>query len=539
MKSGGQRQIVGILVVIAVYVAAVLWVFFRKAVDVVDDRVTIRLTHWQIESNIPEAVQAQLDRYEELNPGVRVEQNLVPGRVYQLWLRANLTGGVATDIVEFGTWLPGMKDIIPRYFQPVTRYVDLPNPYNVGTVMEGVPWRKTFRDGMRGSQGFHPDLNHYYAPTLCMVSIRMFYNKDLLKEVTGYDRPPSDYREFLEMGETINRVSRETGRALVPIAGGQLNSKWIMDYMFGRLMMPFLYTLDRDHKLKLLLHDLAFGYLNGKWSHDSPDLQAGLQMVRELGGMMRPGFLQLSRDDATQQFIRGEALMIGTGTWDAPSIRELAPFEVGIVRMPFPDKDDPVYGKYVIGPVGDGGVSTGFSLYVNKATPHMAETMDLLHFMTSVEGNRIFSEVSGWYPSIIGVESNDPEPEFAPFYEGYTTGGSLITVSGPEATRLWDTNSHLLFGTYGSTERLAGAFRDIFAQAIKTDMGNELRQAVQQLRRLEPAIIAQMALEGFPEADSSDELSASRQLLAGQHPYEVQTLELRNDLINVGVVPYF
>ena len=537
--ASDRRQFLGIAVVVAVYAAAVLWVFLRKGADLTDDRVTIRLTHWQIESNIPQAIQAQLDRYEELNPGIRVEQNEVPGRVYQLWLRANLTGGVATDIVEFGTWLPGMKDIIPRYFQPVTRYVDLPNPYNVGTPLEGIPWRKTFRDGMRGTQGFHPDLNHYYAPTLCIVSIRMFYNKSLLKEVTGYDRPPSDYREFLRLGETIERVGRETGRKLVPIAGGQLNSKWIMDFMMSRLMMPFFYELDRDHKLKVLQHDLAFGYLKGKWSHDSPDIMAGLQMVRELGGLMRPGFLQLSRDDATQQFIRGEALMIGTGTWDAPSIRELAPFEVGVVRMPFPGPDDPDYGRFVIGPVGDGAVSTGFSLYVNKATPHMAETMDLLHFMTSYEGNRIFSEVSGWYPSIIGVESNDPEPDFAPFYEGFAIGGSLINVSGPEVTRLWDTHSHLLFGPYGSPERLAETFRKIYPQAVKIDMGNELRQAVQQLRRLEPAIIAQIALEGFREDPVPGEMSAGRQLLAGQHPYEIRTWELRNDLIEAGVDPYF
>ncbi|RKX31541.1 MAG: hypothetical protein DRP71_13295 [Verrucomicrobia bacterium] len=537
--SPEKRQVMGIWVVVAFYLAAVLWVFLRNGPGRGDGRTTIQLAHWQIESDIREAIQAQLDRYEELNPDIRVEQIAVPGSVYQMWLRTRLAGGMATDLVEFGVWLPGMKDITPRYFQPITRYVDLPNPYNEGTPLEGVPWRKTIRDGMRGIDGFHPDLNHYYSAPLCIVSIRMFYNKALLKEVTGYDRPPSDYREFLEVSERIMQVSRETGRSLVPIAGGLHNAATTMNFMFGRLMMPLMYDLDRDHKMKVLFHDTAFGYLEGRWSFDSPDVRAGMKLIREVGSLMRPGFLQLSRDDATQQFVRGEAVMMGGGTWDAPSIRDLAPFEVGVVRMPFPTADDPEYGRFVIGPLSDGKVNTGFSLYVNKNTPNMEQTIDLLHFMTSVEGDRIFSEVAGWYPATLGVEFNDPEPDFAPFFDGYFTDGAVVAPAGPDARRLWKTNLHLLFGPHGSPERLADALRDKFPRAIRTDMSNELKQAVQQLRRLEPAIIAQMALEEFEISEKPGEMTASQQMQAGQNTYEVRTHELRNDLIAVEVDPYF
>ena len=154
--------------------------------------------------------------------------------------------------------------------------------------------------------------------------------------------------------------------------------------------------------------------------------------------------------------------MIGTGTWDAPSVRELAPFEVGVAHLPFPSADDPEYGQYVIGPLGDGKVNTGFSLYVNKATPHVDQTIDLLQFMTSVEGNGIFTEVAGWYPATKTVESSDPEPDFAPFFEGYATGGSLGNPAGPEARRIWQTNLYRLFGRHGSPEKLADALSIAF-----------------------------------------------------------------------------
>jgi ABC-type glycerol-3-phosphate transport system substrate-binding protein len=535
----GKTHYLTIAVLVLVFLASAWWVFRVDRPHRGDGRRTIQLAHWQIEGNVREAVQAQLDRYEELNPDVSVEQVAVPGSVYQMWLRTRLSGGLGTDIVEFGIFLPGMKDIPPRYFQPITRYVDLPNPYNKGTRLEGVPWRETFRDGMRSVDGYHSDLNQYYAATLWMNSVRMFYNKSLLKGVTGYDKPPPDFRGFRSMSEQITEASRNTGRSLVPIAGGKHNSASIMGFMFSRLMMPLMYELDRHHKMKVLVHDTAFGYLEGRWSFDSPEVRAGLELIREMGGLMRPGFLQLSRDDALQQFIRGEAVMMGAGTWDAPSIREMAPFEVGVARMPFPDRDDPDYGHLVIGPVGDGRVRTGFPLYVNKRTPHLDQVIDLLHFMTSMEGSRIFSAVSGSYPATVGVEPGDPNPDSAPFFDGYATGGLLNSPAGPEARRLWDTHLHLLFGPFGSPERIADALRETFSEAIRTDMNNELKQAVHQLRRLEPGIVAQIALEGFKSPDEIGEAAISRQLQSGQNTYEIRTFELRNDLISVGVDPYF
>jgi ABC-type glycerol-3-phosphate transport system substrate-binding protein len=534
-----RRHYLTIGVLAVAFGASVLWVFRRDGQDPADGRTTIELAHWQIESNVREAIQAQLNRYEELNPDIHVEQIAVPGSIYQMWLRTRLSGGVGTDIVEFGIFLAGMKDITPRYFQPITRYVDLPNPYNQGTQFEGVPWRKTIRDGMRSVDGFHPDLNQFYAATLWMNSIRMFYNKSLLKEVTGSDQPPSDYRDLRFLSTQIAAMSRETDRSLVPIAGGKHNSASLMGFTFSRLMMRLMYRLDRDYKMKALFHDTAFGYLEGRWSFDSPEVRSGMELIRELGGLMRSGFLQLSRDDAIQQFVRGEAIMMGAGTWDAPSIHDLAPFEVGVARIPFPDKDDPDYGHLVIGPVGDGRVNTGFPLYVNKQTQHLEQVIDLLHFMTSIEGSRIFSEVSGSYPATMGVEPNTSDPDSAPFFDGYATGGALTNPAGPEARRLWDTNLHLLFGPFGSPERMADALRGEFPQAIKTDMANELKQAVLQMRRLEPAMVAQTALEEFESSEDSAEVAVSQPMQAGQNTYEIRTFELRNDLITVGVDPYF
>ena len=104
----------------AAYVAALWWVFTRSAPLVSARPVTIRFAHWQIEKGPPDGFRAVIRRYEELNPRVKVEQVAVPGPVYRQWVRTNLTGGTATDLVEFAYWLQGMNDVPVRYFEPLT-----------------------------------------------------------------------------------------------------------------------------------------------------------------------------------------------------------------------------------------------------------------------------------------------------------------------------------------------------------------------------------------------------------------------------------
>jgi ABC-type glycerol-3-phosphate transport system substrate-binding protein len=127
----------------------------------------------------------------------------VPGNVYRQWLRTQLTGGTAPDIIEFGFFIGGVGDLPARYFDPITSWVEEPNPHNQGTALEGVRWRDTFVDGLDSPEGYIRDLNNYYAITLCVVTIRLFYNEDLLREITGSAEPPASYADFVALGESL------------------------------------------------------------------------------------------------------------------------------------------------------------------------------------------------------------------------------------------------------------------------------------------------------------------------------------------------
>ena len=76
-------------------------------------------------------------------------------------------------------------------------------------------------------------------------------------------------------------------------------------------------------------------------------------MLRELTDQFQTGFSGLTRDEAVFLFVQQTAVFMATGTWDARSLQEQSDgqFTVGVMDFPLPDADDPVYGKFVEGPL--------------------------------------------------------------------------------------------------------------------------------------------------------------------------------------------
>ena len=179
-------------------------------------RVTIRFAHWQLEAGMREAFDLVAHRYMELHPDVRVEQLAVPGTVYKQWLSTQLAGDTVPDLVCFNTSDLALVAQLPRHFESITRWLEEPNPYNAGTRLAGVPWRLTFVDGGRNRSTYLDQYRNYYAVGLSSHTMRMFYNRNLLRAITGHDAPPQNFREWLELGKKI-RSYRPDNKALLSV----------------------------------------------------------------------------------------------------------------------------------------------------------------------------------------------------------------------------------------------------------------------------------------------------------------------------------
>ena len=510
---------------LASYGAALWWVFTRSAPLVSARPVTIRFAHWQIERGPPDGFNAVIRRYEELNPRVKVEQVLVPGGgIYERWVRTNLTGGTATDLLEFAYWLGGMNDVPVRYFEPLTRVMNEPNPYNRGTPMEKVPWRLTFADGLYFMISQSPEFGQIYGATLSQGSSRLFCNRELLEKITGAPaKAPATFADFRVLCAQVAEYSKRTGHTVHPLAGSYDNTRWLADFLMIGTLTGMNLELDREGYLARQPWQAQADYLLGRWNYRRPEVKAGLAMLREMGQQMRPGVVQLSRDSALQEFTRGDALFIYSGTFDATSIKQLAPFPVEPMRLPQPTKDDPVVGPYIKGRYQDGYLGTVFEVYLNKDSPHKAEALDFLRFMTSVEGGQLFQDHSGWLSSVRGVHV-PPDLEIQRSTgDGYTGGAQYVGV-GPNSTMAFWQHLNLLMDAQGSVDKFVDAMEDGLRKEITEDLRLEIRTNLLARRASDSEIMAMSALNRLQGLDAERD-RRQRALVSNQSLFEINQYE--------------
>ena len=490
MKVSGK--FLGLLLLGTAYAVSLGLMLRRTAEDQRTDRVTIRVAQWQLEGGVRQAFTAMIRRYEELNPRVHVIPISIPDTVYRQWTQTQLIGGTAPDIIEYSIAFNSVE----RFFAPLSDEVMKPNPYNRGTPLEGVPWRDTFVDAMANPDGFNAQLNQYYAATLTQHSMSMVFNRPMMRAITGGQDPPRNYREFLALCDQVRSYAREHRVNLAPIANSGESVIGLMGYIFESAAGGLSARLDHRHTFGLTSKELGLDYLRGEWTFREPELRIGLDLLRDLGANSVPGFLQLKRDSALVDFVRGRALMVVAPSWEASSLKELCTFELGAFHYPVPRQDDPVYGPRMLGPYSDGRLATLMAMYLNRGTTHRREALDFLHFITSMEGNQIFTDVSTWLPAIVGVKASAYSRQFLPFYDGYvwSVDGGFFNLTGDDTVALLRNNYFQLWGPTGSPDRYGAALDAGLREKIISDLIREERVQVQAPTRQDSAAAAQRRL---------------------------------------------
>jgi ABC-type glycerol-3-phosphate transport system substrate-binding protein len=493
---------VGLLLLACAYALATAVIVLRPGREHRGDRVTIRVSHWQLEGGVRQGFAAVIRRYEELNPRVHVVQIVVPDRLYNGWAPTQLVGGSAPDVVEYNKDFSAY--VVQQYFEPLGDEVMRPNPYNRGTALEKVPWRDTYLDAMQNQDGFNRQLNQYYAATLSQHSIRMVCNLELLREISGQDRPPADYRSLVRFYAQVEAYRRTHPKVRAAIANSHDTVIALMGTIYNGTVGSMMAAVDHRHALRTTCFELGLDYLQGDWRYGDPVSLSGLRYAREFGDASMPGFLQLTRDTALTDFVEGRAPMVVAPSWESTSLRQLCPFEIAAFRYPLPARGEPGAGPGIIGPSSDGSLITMLAMYLNRNSAHRAEALDFMKFLTSLEGNRIFSEVSGWLPAITGVRVKSAfSAEFLPVYDGYSWDSDLFTLSGDNARQLLRSSYYLLYGPMGSPEKYAAALDAGMRKRIILDLGHESRQELRNLRGQDLAGAARHFLSGdadFPLA---------------------------------------
>ena len=438
------RAYFALIVVAVTFLWSMIAIASYRAKSAPPGAIVIRLGHWQLEASVREAINEMSEQYrKQVNPNVYVVQDAIPEGTYGQWVSTQLMGGTAPDILQVGLMLPGniWLSYYQRFFIPLGRYVELPNPHNAGTEMEGVPLRKTYKDGMKTA--YVDEMQEYMSIPLAQFGSRMFYNRDLLRKLTGLDTPPKEYRAFLDVCEKIRSQRGPDGKFYTPIA----NSAYHFGMMGGMMWEPLTFRaiekadFNRDGSVG---NDEQFvAFRTGRLSFDFLPYRARFKMIEELTRHFQSGYTGLTRDEAVFLFAQQRAVFMATGTWDARSLQEQArgQFEVGVMSYPFPTPDDPFYGPVAPARPRE-QVGTGFQFGITRTSAHPDVALDFLLFLASRLGNEKLNRIIGWIPAIQGTETDPMLRAFEPNIVGIY--GAMNFTLGGETVVKWN-QLHALF----------------------------------------------------------------------------------------------
>jgi len=414
-KSFGPLIAIG-----AVYLWSMGAIAAYRAKETPPDAVVLRIGHWQLEAGVRDALNIMAEKYRELHPNVHIVQDAIPEMVYGQWTTTQLMGGTAPDLLQIGLgvlprhlWLQYYN----RYCHSLTRYANEPNPYNEGTELEGVLLRNTIKDGMRWT--YIEEMQEYMAIPLSQFGVRVFYNRDLLRRLTGLETPPTTFREFIDVCETIRAKTNDRGEPYTAIAASRYHTFMWEFYLVDALTYPALRLGDFNRDGLLGVDESYVAFRAGLLGLDFPAYRARFQALRELTRQYQTGFTGLTRDEAVFQFIQQNAVFMGTGTWDARSLQEQADgnFEIGVMDFPRPAPDDPDYGEFIEGPLFEQPY-VGFAFAITRTSEHFDVALDFLRFLAGQEQNEELNRIIGWIPSVKGTELDPMLEAFEPHLEG-------------------------------------------------------------------------------------------------------------------------
>lgn len=522
MKLSRQNaaNFTGLLLLAACFLFALVKVFSRVRSEKTDGREIIRFAHWQLEAGLRSTFDTLARDYEKLHPHVRVEQLAIPERTYPQWLQTQLIGGTATDLIELGKMPPNTEDeMLARFFIPLTDLVEQPNPYNAGTDLANTPWRETFVDGLVGGFSYRPNLLEYYGVPMSMHTVRVYYNVPLWRRILGNTPPPASFEEFISLCQRVEDYARENKITIFPIAGSKLNGPLIIYKFTSSQTQRLIATGLRNYAFHRDPATLGVSFLRGDWSLNTPAIIDGFSITREIGQRLQPGYMQVPREDASFYFVQGRALLIATGSYDAPSFRQQAPFEIAVFNLPIPTRSHPRFGPNLLGPASEASTTTSLNFGIPRQSQNQERAIDFLHFLTSRAQNARFTELSTWLPSIVGAPISPQVEPFIPLTDGYVDGFEISNL-GTNTRRIVDNAFNSLVSSTGSVEGFKAAIAPHIESTVRQDLARQTHVTRLNVMRQDLALAASFMLRDTKRAsalaETQNQQEASRAWIEGE-----------------------
>jgi arabinogalactan oligomer/maltooligosaccharide transport system substrate-binding protein len=210
-------------------------------------------------------------------------------------------------------------------------------------------------------------------------SIALFYNKTLLKELTGSDQPAATWEEISELAKEYNNST---------------TNQWTIRFLTGQLYYsyPVLSSLGWH-----LFEDSDLD----KPNFTSEALTKGLEYYKSLREIWNVNSADATYDSIENEFIKGKTPYVITGPWvfkDFDAAAQELGFEYGVTKLPKVDS-------------GEAGSSlTGITVaVVSGYSKYPAAARVFANFMSSNEGAAALNQSIGAIPALKSDHIDDVE----------------------------------------------------------------------------------------------------------------------------------
>jgi len=333
-KSKFQRFGLGMALLFYLISVVVVHAGRGRATTLLDpDLKVITVAHGNLEDGYREGMDEIIREFEAMKAAqgekVKVVQSTVPARGYTQWFMTQLIGGKPADVIR----LAGTPHLWNQYFEPFSRYVGKPNRFNIGTPLEGVPWRDTFVDGMETA--LDPTYAEYFWIAETHHTLRLFVNMDLLEKATGSRKLPEDFTDWVDICAKMKAYGEKIGKPIIPIGVNGIERSTLKMFWNTYLCQTNSYINDEQNLFCVPASsrgDIFSAFKKGLVDKDR--FLAVVDLIRELGQYFGEGFTSLDMEQARYLFFSGLVGFLPAGSYAANSIINNSPFEVEVLPIP-------------------------------------------------------------------------------------------------------------------------------------------------------------------------------------------------------------
>jgi ABC-type glycerol-3-phosphate transport system substrate-binding protein len=243
----------------------------------------------------------------------------------------------------------------------------------------------------------------------------MFVNKDLLKKATGNDRMPRTFDEWIEDCRQLQEYGKTTSQPIISIGVRGLD-KATLDTLFKQYFSqlngnlcdePSLFGSSKPGTPELLSW-IAQGKIDRKRMFEAVDLTC------ELGRYFCEGFSSIDLEQTKFLFFSGNVGFFPEGTWNAWSMVNNSPFEVGVINIPVIGPGNRYFSDFT-GRTSELGVDIGGRFGITKASKNPDLALDFLRFLKSYRINQLtMMDYCKWPPAVIKAEYKGLLEKFKP-----------------------------------------------------------------------------------------------------------------------------